>query len=344
MIHFENITKVFDAKSKETKALDDVSLHVKKGTIFGVIGYSGAGKSTLVRMANLLEKPTTGKVYFKGTDLTTLSMSKLQKARRNMGMIFQSFNLLKTGTVYENIANPLKLTGVPKKEIQARVAKYLEIVGLQDKANAYPAKLSGGQKQRVAIARALAHEPEVLLCDEATSALDPDTTDAILSLLDRINQELGITILLITHEMNVVQNICHEVAVMDNGRIIEQGKVIDVFAQPKTKTAKRFVQSLFNDSVPEQLVNSLEGSGQIVTLSFVGESSGKPALAMVTKQFDVYPSILSGNIAQLKDQPFGRLVVHLQGNATETQKAISYLIELGVIVEGYKKGGKQHVS
>ncbi|MBM7599270.1 D-methionine transport system ATP-binding protein [Virgibacillus halotolerans] len=344
MIHFENITKVFDAKSKETKALDDVSLHVKKGTIFGVIGYSGAGKSTLVRMANLLEKPTTGKVYFKGTDLTTLSMSKLQEARRNMGMIFQSFNLLKTGTVYENIANPLKLTGVPKKEIQARVAKYLEIVGLQDKANAYPAKLSGGQKQRVAIARALAHEPEVLLCDEATSALDPDTTDAILSLLDRINQELGITILLITHEMNVVQNICHEVAVMDNGRIIEQGKVIDVFAQPKTKTAKRFVQSLFNDSVPEQLVNSLEGSGQIVTLSFVGESSGKPALAMVTKQFDVYPSILSGNIAQLKDQPFGRLVVHLQGNATETQKAISYLIELGVIVEGYKKGGKQHVS
>lgn len=344
MIHFENITKVFDAKSKEAKALDDVSLHVKKGTIFGVIGYSGAGKSTLVRMANLLEKPTTGKVYFKGTDLTTLSMSKLQEARRNMGMIFQSFNLLKTGTVYENIANPLKLTGVPKKEIQARVAKYLEIVGLQDKANAYPAKLSGGQKQRVAIARALAHEPEVLLCDEATSALDPDTTDAILSLLDRINQELGITILLITHEMNVVQNICHEVAVMDDGRIIEQGKVIDVFAQPKTKTAKRFVQSLFNDSVPEQLVNSLEGSGQIVTLSFVGESSGKPALAMVTKQFDVYPSILSGNIAQLKDQPFGRLVVHLQGNATETQKAISYLIELGVIVEGYKKGGKQHVS
>lgn len=344
MIYFKNIKKVFQTKKKETIALDNVSLHVKKGTIFGVIGYSGAGKSTLVRMANLLEKPTAGQVFFNGAELTKMSKANLKKARQHIGMIFQSFNLLKTGTVYENIAIPLKLTGVPKKEIEARVKKYLDIVGLQDKVSAYPAQLSGGQKQRVAIARALAHEPEVLLCDEATSALDPDTTDAILALLNRINQELGITILLITHEMNVVQDICHEVAVMEQGRVVEQGKVIDVFAKPKTKTAKRFIQSLFNDEVPEQLVENLRGSGQIVTLSFLGDSSGKPALAMVTKKFDVYPSILSGNIAQLKDQPFGRLVVHLEGSPSETEKAINYLTELGVLVEGYQKGGVQHVS
>jgi D-methionine transport system ATP-binding protein len=344
MIHFKNISKTFYSKEKETKALDDVSLHVKKGTIFGVIGYSGAGKSTLIRMANMLEEPTAGQVFLNGAELTSMSKAKLKKARQRIGMIFQSFNLLKTGTVYENIAIPLKLTGVPKKEIKTRVHKYLEIVGLQDKINAYPAQLSGGQKQRVAIARALAHEPEVLLCDEATSALDPDTTEAILALLSKINQELGITILLITHEMNVVQDICHEVAVMENGRVIEQGKVIDIFARPETDTARRFVNSLFNDKVPAQLVESLSDSGQIVTLSFLGESSGKPALAMVTKKFDVYPSILSGNIAQLKDQPFGRLVVHLEGAPSETEKAVNYLSELGVIVEGYKQGGVQHVG
>ncbi|AXI10356.1 methionine ABC transporter ATP-binding protein [Oceanobacillus zhaokaii] len=344
MIEFKNITKVFHTKSKDTKALDDVSLHVKKGTIFGVIGYSGAGKSTLIRMANLLEKPTKGQVLFNGNELTKMSRGNLNIARQKMGMIFQSFNLLKTGTVYENIAIPLKLTGVPKKEIKERVNKYLEIVGLLDKANAYPAQLSGGQKQRVAIARALAHEPEVLLCDEATSALDPDTTEAILALLSKINRELGITILLITHEMNVVQSICDEVAVMENGRIIEQGRVIDLFSQPKTGTAKRFVQSLFNDTIPEELEKILKKSGQIVTLSFIGNASGKPALAMVTKKFDVYPSILSGNITQLKDEPYGRLVVHLEGSSSEVEKAVEDLTALGVIVERYKDGGDSHVG
>ncbi|RDW21321.1 methionine ABC transporter ATP-binding protein [Oceanobacillus arenosus] len=344
MIEFKNITKVFHTKSKDTKALDDVSLHVKKGTIFGVIGYSGAGKSTLIRMANLLEKPTKGQVFLNGKELTKMSRGDLNIARQKMGMIFQSFNLLKTGTVYENIAIPLKLTGVPKKEIKERVNKYLEIVGLLDKTNAYPAQLSGGQKQRVAIARALAHEPEVLLCDEATSALDPDTTESILALLSKINSELGITILLITHEMNVVQSICHEVAVMENGRIVEQGKVIDLFSQPKTETAKRFVQSIFNDKIPEELVENLKNSGQIVTLSFIGQSSGKPALAMVTKQFDIFPSILSGNIAQLKDEPYGRLVVHLEGSASEAEKAMNYLTELGVIVEKYQNRGESHVG
>ncbi|WP_163538556.1 methionine ABC transporter ATP-binding protein [Gracilibacillus sp. YIM 98692] len=338
MIEFKNITKVFKDNKRDVKALNDVSLKVEEGSIYGVIGYSGAGKSTLVRMANLLEKPTTGQVLFEGKDLTKLSSGKLNEVRRQMGMIFQSFNLLKTGTVYENIALPLKLTGVPSKEIKQRVHKYIEIVGLQDKLKAYPAQLSGGQKQRVAIARALAHEPKVLLCDEATSALDPDTTESILKLLSKINKELGITILLITHEMNVVQKICHEVAVMEMGEVIEQGSVIDVFSKPQTQTAQRFIQSLFNDAIPGDLLKKLKGTGKIASLSFIGESAGDPALAMVTKKFDVFPSILGGNITDLKERPFGRLIVHLDGSDEEAQKAIDFLKDSGVIVENYEKG------
>ncbi len=335
MIQLENITKVFQTKNNVTNALDDVSLHVKKGSIYGVIGYSGAGKSTLVRMVNLLEKPTSGKVYVDGKELTTLSTQKLNQVRRKIGMIFQSFNLLTTATVYQNIAIPLKLTGVSQKEIHNRVLKYLKVVGLEDKHDAYPSQLSGGQKQRVAIARALSHEPEVLLCDEATSALDPETTESILSLLEQINREFGITILLITHEMHVVQKICNEVAVMENGRIIEKGDVLGIFSKPKSATAKRFIKSIFHDEIPEQMVEDLKDKGQIVTLSFVGESSGKPVLARISKQFDVFPSILTGNITQLKDQPLGRLVVHLEGKAYETAKAVLFLQQEGIHVEGY---------
>ncbi|MCA0986909.1 methionine ABC transporter ATP-binding protein [Guptibacillus algicola] len=344
MIRLENITKAFQTGTTVTKALDGVDLNVEKGKIYGVIGYSGAGKSTLVRTVNLLERPTEGKVYINDVELTGLSAGKLKKTRQRIGMIFQSFNLLKTGTVYQNIAVPLKLTGVPRKEIDSRVKKYLNIVGLEDKRDTYPGQLSGGQKQRVAIARALAHEPEVLLCDEATSALDPDTTESILSLLEQINQEFGITILLITHEMHVVQKICHEVAVMENGRVIERGRVVDLFSKPKTPTTKRFVQSLFQDDVPELLVKKLESKGQIVTLSFVGESSGKPALALLSKNFDIYPSILAGNITQLKDEPFGRLVVHLEGEETETRRAVMFLEEKGIGVEGYVQEVSTHVS
>ncbi|WP_270180171.1 methionine ABC transporter ATP-binding protein [Alkalihalobacillus sp. CinArs1] len=344
MIRLENISKAFQTGTTVTKALDSVDLNVEKGKIYGVIGYSGAGKSTLVRTVNLLERPTEGKVFINDVELTGLSAGKLKKTRQRIGMIFQSFNLLKTGTVYQNIAIPLKLTGVSKKEIDSRVRKYLQIVGLEDKIDVYPGQLSGGQKQRVAIARALAHEPEVLLCDEATSALDPDTTESILSLLEQINQEFGLTILLITHEMHVVQKICHEVAVMENGRIIEQGPVVDLFSRPKTPTTKRFVQSLFQDDVPESLVKKLESKGQIVTLSFVGESSGKPALALLSKNFDIYPSILAGNITQLKDQPFGRIVVHLEGEDSETKRAVMFLEDRGIFVEGYVPEVNAHVS
>jgi D-methionine transport system ATP-binding protein len=333
LLKLENIYKTFASKKGKVEALHDVSLHVKKGEIFGVIGYSGAGKSTLIRCVNLLEKPSSGHVWVDGTDLTTLPAHKLLDARRKIGMIFQGFNLLKTATVYENIAIPLRLTGVAKHEIDARVVKYLSIVGLSEKRDAYPSQLSGGQKQRVAIARALSHEPEVLLSDEATSALDPDTTEAILDLLLKINKEFGITILLITHEMHVIQRICDRVAVMENGRVIEQGKTVDVFTHPKEKTTKKFVNSLFNHHLSDEIVQSLASTGKIVSLKFLGHSASEPALATISKKFDVYPNILSGNITQLKEEPFGSLLVHIKGLPDETKKAIDYLANQGIQIE-----------
>ncbi|WP_223701672.1 methionine ABC transporter ATP-binding protein [Sutcliffiella deserti] len=333
MIKLLNIEKTFITKKGKVDALQDVSLEVQKGEISGVIGYSGAGKSTLIRCVNLLEKPSGGQVIIDGTDLTSLSSQKLLLARRKIGMIFQGFNLLKTATVYENIAIPLRLTGLPKSEIDERVRKYLSIVGLTDKTESYPSQLSGGQKQRVAIARALSHEPEILLSDEATSALDPDTTEAILDLLLKINKELGITILLITHEMHVIQRVCDRVAVMENGKIIEQGKTVDIFTHPKEKTTKKFIDSLFNHQLSEEILTSLRDTGKIVSFKYIGSSSKEPALATISKKYDVYPNILSGNITQLKGEPFGSLLVHLKGPVEETDRSIQYLKEQGVIIE-----------
>ncbi len=336
MIELVGISKTFNGKQGAIHALKDVSLSVKKGEIYGVIGYSGAGKSTLIRCVNLLEKPDIGSVIVKDVDLTKLSTSNLRKARGDIGMIFQGFNLLKTATVYDNIALPLKLTGLSKKEVAERVEKYLKIVGLDQKHKAYPSELSGGQKQRVAIARALSHEPEILLSDEATSALDPDTTEAILDLLLKINKELGITILLITHEMNVIQRICDHVAVMENGEVIEEGKTKDIFTAPKHATTKKFVNSLFSHKIPADILVNLNKTGQVATLSFFGESSGEPALALVSKKFDIYPNILSGNITQLKNEAFGQLMVHFKGDPDEIKKAIQFLENDQVRVEGVK--------
>jgi len=333
VIRLENVSKTFQTKNNRVQALRDVTLHVKKGEIYGVIGYSGAGKSTLVRCVNLLERPTEGKVFVGESELTALSHHALNESRKKIGMIFQGFNLLKTATVKDNIVIPLKLSGVPAKDIDKRVKKYLQIVGLEDKETAYPAQLSGGQKQRVAIARALAHEPEVLLSDEATSALDPETTDAILELLLKINQELGVTILLITHEMNVVQKICDRVAVMEDGKLVESGTVLDLFASPKHQTTKRFVNSLFEEKISDSFITTLRENGNIITLSFVGSASGEPALAMVSKKFEVYPNILSGHVTQLKNDTYGRLTVHLQGHPDERDKALHYLKEQGVQIE-----------
>lgn len=333
VIQLKNVSKTFQSKNNTVHALRDVSLNVKKGEIYGVIGYSGAGKSTLVRCINLLERPTNGQVFVNKTELTALSHRALNESRKKIGMIFQGFNLLKTANVRDNIAIPLKLSGIPNKDIQKRVKKYLDIVGLGDKEDAYPAELSGGQKQRVAIARALSHEPEVLLSDEATSALDPETTDAILELLMKINRELGVTILLITHEMAVIQKICDRVAVIEDGELIESGLVIDMFASPQHVTTKRFVNSLFDGQLSESLLSSLREDDLIITLSFIGSASGEPALAMVSKKFDVYPNILSGHVTQLKNDAYGRLTVHLQGKKEEREKALCYLKEQGVQIE-----------
>jgi D-methionine transport system ATP-binding protein len=337
VIELKDISKTFySKKNKEVVALKDVSLNVKKGEIFGVIGYSGAGKSTLVRCVNLLEKPTSGSVRVNGENLNDMSTDELRKSRQNIGMIFQGFNLLKTATVYDNIAIPLKLTGVPTKDIPIRVKKYLSIVGLDDKQNVFPGQLSGGQKQRVAIARALSHEPDVLLSDEATSALDPETTDSILQLLLKINREFGITILLITHEMHVIQKICDRVAVMENGEIIEQGNVIDLYSAPKNKTTQKFVSSLFPNDIPKEIVKELQKQGPIISLIFIGTSADTPALSLISKKFDVLSNILSGNIVQLKDQPFGKLVAHLKGDKAETDKALAFLENEGVQVSEVK--------
>lgn len=333
MIQLEQVSKTFTVKKRTVEALKNISLEVKKGEIFGVIGYSGAGKSTLIRCVNLLEKPSAGKVIVNGVDLMTLSEAQRRESRKKIGMIFQGFNLLKTATVYENIAIPLKLTGVSTEEIKSRVNKYLGIVGLEDKHDSYPSQLSGGQKQRVAIARALAHEPEVLLCDEATSALDPETTESILELLAQINRDFNITILLITHEMHVIQKICDRVAVMEKGEMIEQGNVIDIYTNPQHDTTKKFINSLFQYALPQALIQRLSSSGSIVTLSFVGEASSEPVIAALVKRFDISPNILAGNIIQLKQQSYGRLVVHLQGEAQAAALAIQYLREQGVGVE-----------
>ncbi len=334
MIKLEHVYKSFISKNGTVEALNNVSLEVKKGEIFGVIGYSGAGKSTLIRCVNLLERPTQGDVFVNDVSLITLTTSRLREVRKKIGMIFQGFNLLKTATVYENISIPLELTGVSKHEVKKRVDKYLSIVGLEDKHDSYPSQLSGGQKQRVGIARALSHEPEVLLSDEATSALDPETTESILDLLLKINKEFGITILLITHEMKVIQKICERVAVMENGELIEQGRVLDIFSAPQHPTTKKFVNSLFHNDIPLALMNKLKDTGPIITLSFVGESAGDPALAAVAKKFDVYPIILSGNITQLKQKPYGQLVIHLKGEERETKSAMQFLREQGIHIEG----------
>ncbi|MFP7170151.1 methionine ABC transporter ATP-binding protein [Terribacillus sp. 7520-G] len=333
MIELKNVSKTFTTGKKKVEALKDVSLKINKGEIYGIIGFSGAGKSTLIRCANLLERPTQGEVFVDGVELTTLKKAQLRKARGKIGMIFQHFNLLTTATVYENVARPLKLSKVPKDEIKGRVDKYLKIVGLEEKKNVYPAQLSGGQKQRVAIARALAQEPEVLLSDEATSALDPNTTSSILELLLRVNKELGITIFLITHELDVIQRICDRVGVMHQGELVEEGSVIDVFTKPKHPQTRKFVFDEANFEIPDSVKEGLSATGRLVSLTFIGEASNEPFLAAITKKFDVVPSILAGGIDQLKASSVGKLLIHLQGDKTEVEKAIAYLEAQHVTVE-----------
>ena len=320
MIKLNNITKIFTLPDKKLTALDNVSLHVPKGQICGVIGASGAGKSTLIRCVNLLERPTHGAVIIDDVDLTQLSDAELVKTRRQIGMIFQHFNLLTSRTVFENVALPLELENKSKAEIQEKTTALLALVGLSDKHNVYPANLSGGQKQRVAIARALASDPKVLLCDEATSALDPATTQSILKLLKEINRTLGITILLITHEMEVVKRICDQVAVIDKGRLIEQGTVSEIFSNPKTELAQEFISSTFHITLPEEYLENLSDTPKhaksypIIKFEFTGRSVDAPLLSQASKKFGVELSILTSQIDYAGGVKFGFTIAEVEGD------------------------------
>lgn len=338
MIQINQVNKVFYQGNKEIHALKEINLHIKQGTIFGVIGSSGAGKSTLIRCVNMLEAPTTGSVVVDGVDLTQLSKSELSQARRNIGMIFQHFNLLSSRTVFDNVALPLELAGVEKNSIEKKVSELLQLVGLTDKRETYPANLSGGQKQRVAIARALASDPKVLLCDEATSALDPATTQSILELLKEINHTLNITILLITHEMDVVKSICHEVAIIGDGELVEKGTVGEIFAHPKTALAHQFIRSTLDLSIPEDYQARLQatrvkGSYPLVRLEFTGATVDAPLMTQIARKFNIDVSILSSDLDYAGGVKFGMMVAELFGNESDDTAALEFLRENNVKVE-----------
>ncbi|MFA0548303.1 methionine ABC transporter ATP-binding protein MetN [Vibrio splendidus] len=338
MIKVNQVNKVFYQGTKEINALIDINLHIPQGQIFGVIGSSGAGKSTLIRCVNMLEAPTSGEVIVDGIDLTKLSKSELSEARRNIGMIFQHFNLLSSRTVFNNVALPLELAGRDKAAIETKVSELLELVGLSDKRDTYPANLSGGQKQRVAIARALASDPKVLLCDEATSALDPATTQSILELLREINRKLSITILLITHEMDVVKSICHEVAIIGDGELVEKGTVGEIFAHPKTELAHQFIRSTLDLTIPEDYQARLQdtrvnSSYPLVRLEFTGATVDAPLMTQIARKFNIDVSILSSDLDYAGGVKFGMMVAELFGNEADDNAAIQFLRDNNVKVE-----------
>jgi len=342
MILLKHITKIYNHKGSVTTALSDVSLTVPKGKIVGVIGESGAGKSTLIRCVNLLERPDSGEIWVDGKNLLNLSSAQLTQTRRNIGMIFQHFNLLSSRTVFENIAFPLELDKTPKAEIESRVSCLLKLVGLEHKANEYPAKLSGGQKQRVAIARTLACNPAVLLCDEATSALDPVTTRSILSLLKDINKQLNITILLITHEMDVVKEICDEVAVMCNGELVEQGSISHIFSHPKHELTKQFISSSIRIQIPLDYKERLcpvfqEGKHLLITLEISGQSFANAALSQAARQFHTNSNIVSAQMDYVGGVKFGIMLIELIGSSAKERKVVEFFKRknINVNVVGY---------
>ena len=330
MIRFEHLSKTFQTKDGAFEALKDVSFEIEKGDIYGVIGYSGAGKSTLIRMVNALERPTSGKIFVEDKDIGSLSAKELRSLRKGIGMIFQQFNLLESKTIYDNVAIALKLNGTPKKDIETRVNELLEFVELSVKKSYYPGQLSGGQKQRVGIARALANNPSILLCDEATSALDPKTTDSILDLLKEINETLHITIVIITHEMNVIQKICNKVAVMDFGKVVETGSVIQVFSDPKSDIAKRFVGNLIHDVIPEPLVESIRRetrNSRLLRIKLENTDSTEPLLWDINRRFEEETNILYSTINVIQGIVVGIMLVLFIGSDEEIKKAERYILE-----------------
>ena len=335
MIDVQELTKRFPGGGD---VLSGVNLNIRQGEIFGIIGRSGAGKSTLVRCINLLERPTSGKVFVDGREITALNEAELRQARRGIGMIFQHFNLLSSRTVFDNVAFPLELTGQTRAEIAKTVEPLLELVGLSDKRDNYPSQLSGGQKQRVGIARALASKPSVLLCDEATSALDPETSKSILALLQDINRKLGLTIILITHEMPVIKEICHRVAVLDAGKVVEEGPVFDVFTAPKAEITRSFVRDLVDRELPGTLKERIRQTGPtqgnpVLRIVFTGPNANSPVISEVVRRFAVTLNILLAHVDYIQGSPYGNIVVEAIGKGADLQAAIDHIRSNNLRVE-----------
>ena len=335
MIEFKDISKHYELKGQTIRALDQINLEIPEGSIFGIIGYSGAGKSTLIRLINLLERPTQGQVIINQKDFTALDARSLRQERANIGMIFQHFNLLQTKTVAANIEIPLKLLGVSKAEREKRLNELLDFIDLKHKKDAFPDELSGGQKQRVGIARALANHPKILLCDEATSALDPQTTKSVLALLKKINQEQGITIVMVTHEMDVIETVCDYVAVMEQGKVIETGSTIDIFSRPQHPTTKNFIQTVLQQQLPVNILNNLENQNHnsIYCLQFLGKSAQETVVQAVIKKFDISLNIVFANMTEINGTVIGQMFIQLLGDPAIIQQAIEFLQKNGVEVE-----------
>ena len=343
MIKLDHITQTYKTpEGREFKALDDVSIEIRPGEIFGIIGRSGAGKSTLVRCINLLNRPSEGTVTVDGKNLTELSEDELRESRRSIGMIFQHFNLLSSRTVYDNVALPLELVGTPKNVIREKVEPLLKLVGLTEHAHKYPSQLSGGQKQRVGIARALTNDPKVLLSDEATSALDPETTVATLALLKRINKELGLTIVMITHEMQVVKQLCERVVVMNYGKIVEQGKVVDIFMSPQHETTKALIGNVMARDMPASILDRFRKAREnhpnsdavyLLRLAFSGNEVTRPVISECSRRFNLDFNILRGTVDDVQGQTLGSLTVLIEAESSVFIEAVNFLRENGVVVE-----------
>lgn len=330
MIQFKDVSKTFKSKGVTTQALQHVSLTIDDGDMFGVIGFSGAGKSTLLRMVNGLEMPTEGHVEINGQDLSKISHNEMRKLRKSIGMVFQQFNLLDSKTVFDNVAIPLRLNKADKDKIYTKVMELLEYVNLADKADAYPGQLSGGQKQRVGIARALATDPSILLCDEATSALDPETTESILQLLERIHKELNITILIVTHEIQVIQRLCNRVAVMEHGKVVEKGSVLEVFSNPQQDMTKKFVRTVIPDQIPPSVIAKIheaKDNYKILKLRFLGDNATDHLIYHINKNFPVQTNILFASVNELQKTILGIFILQIIGNDAEIAQVIQYIDE-----------------
>jgi len=334
MIEFKDVSKTFATSQGTVQALDHVNLSVEKGDIYGVIGFSGAGKSTLLRMVNALELPTEGHVEILGKNVDELNHSDLRLTRKNIGMIFQQFNLLESKTVYDNVDVPLKLNKIEKTARDQIVKTLLKFVSLEDKADVYPAQLSGGQKQRVGIARALATNPSILLCDEATSALDPETTEQILQLLRKINQQLHITILFVTHQIQVIQQLCNKVAVMEHGRVVEAGSVLDVFSDPKAEITKRFVRTVIPDTIPASIQEKLKQDKRpykLLKIRFLGDQASEGFIYELNEKFGLKTDIVFANVCELQQTALGLFILQALDEGDKIRQAKQYLTEQGIL-------------